>query len=178
MRPALPSPAGHGAAGFTLVEVSIALILLLAGLLMESARLFAETSGEALDTPVPLALARIRGDLVNASAVTPEYTPDGALDRVRIQAASGEVDYQKLGDSLYRLVLPTTGPAPDPETLWHGVTDWSCTPGGKSSPLWFSVTYQRRTTPHTPLAVLPLYRGALAETRVEKFYVLPRGNGW
>ncbi len=182
--PALPSPAGRGSAGFTLIEVSIALILLLAGLLiaadllMETARLFAETSGEALDTPVPLALARIRGDMEGASSVTPVLTEDGTLDKVQIRTASGEIDYEKLGDSLYRLVLPAAGPAPDPETLWRGVSAWSCTQGGTSSPLWFSVTYQRRTTPHTPLAVLPVYRGALAETRIEKFYVLPRGNGW
>jgi prepilin-type N-terminal cleavage/methylation domain-containing protein len=184
LRPALPSPADRGAAGFTLIEVSIALILLLAGLLiaadllMETARLFAETSGEALDTPVPLALARIRGDMEGASSVTPQYNEDGTLDKVSLQAAGGEVDYQKLGDSLYRLVLPASGAAAEPETLWRGVTAWTCTQGGKSSPLWFSVTYQRRTTPHTPLAVLPFYRGALAETRIEKFYVLPRGNGW
>jgi prepilin-type N-terminal cleavage/methylation domain-containing protein len=179
-----PPSAFRRDAGFTLIEMTVALVLLLAGLLiaadllMETARLFAETSGEALDTPVPLALARIRADMVSASSVTTDLTPEGKLDRVRIQTAGEEIDYQRLGDSLYRLVLPDSGLAADPEALWHGVTDWSCTEGGTSNPVWFSVTYTRRTTPHTPLPVLPVYRGALAETRIEKFYVLPRGNGW
>jgi hypothetical protein len=26
--------------------------------------------------------------------------------------------------------------------------------------------------------VLPYYRGALSEPRIETFYMLPRGNGW
>ena len=183
MRP-LPSPAAHRAAGFTLIEVSIALILLLAGLmiaadlLMETARLFAETSGEAIDTPVPLALARIRGDMEGASAVIPVLTEEGKLDKVRIRMVGQEIDYEKLDDSLYRLVLPDSGISSEPEALWHGVTDWTCTQGGTASPVWFSVTYQRRSTPHSPLPVLPLYRGKLEEPRIEKFYVLPRGNGW
>ncbi|HEX4498254.1 MAG TPA: prepilin-type N-terminal cleavage/methylation domain-containing protein [Thermoanaerobaculia bacterium] len=174
---------GRGA-GFTLIEVSVALVLLLAGLLiaadllMETARLFTETSGEALDTPVPLAIARIRDDIVGSTSVIPQYAEDGKLDRIRIGVPGAEIDYEKVGDSLYRLVVPSSGPAKDPATLWRGVTDWSCTQGGTSTPVWFSVTYQRRTTPHTPLAVMPLYRGALAETRIEKFYVLPRGGGW
>src|SRR4029077_16815701 len=41
--PALPSPAARGTAGFTLVDVSIALILLLAGLLI-AADLLMETA--------------------------------------------------------------------------------------------------------------------------------------
>jgi prepilin-type N-terminal cleavage/methylation domain-containing protein len=182
--PGFPRSPGRRDAGFTLIEVAVALVLLLAGLLiavdllMETARLFAETSGEALDTPVPLAIARIRDDIVGSSSVTPEYTEDGKLDRIRIGAPGAEIDYEKVGDSLYRLVVPASGPAKDPETLWRAVTDWSCTAGGRSTPVWFSVTYQRRTTPHTPLAVLPAYRGALRETRVEKLYMLPRGAGW
>jgi prepilin-type N-terminal cleavage/methylation domain-containing protein len=179
-----PPPACRRDAGFSLIEMLVALVLLIAGLLiaadllMETARLFAETSGEALDTPVPLAIARIRGDMEGSTAVVPELDREEKLVRIRIRTAGAEIDYEKLGDVLYRVVQPDSGDAADPETLWHGVTDWTCTQGGTASPLWFSVTYTRRTTPHTPLAVLPVYRGALAETRIEKFYVLPRGNGW
>ncbi len=172
-------------AGFTLVEMTIVLVLMLVGLLiaadllMETSRLFAETSGEALDTPVPLVIARIRADVEGGSAVTPELNLDGTrLDKVHIRALGEEIVYQKLGDSLYRVVLPDSGAPRDPEVLWNGVTDWTCTTGGKSAPVWFSVSYQRRTTPHSPLPVLPAYRGALQEPRVEKLYLLPRGNGW
>ena len=186
LRPPLPSPPGRHPAGFTLIEMAVALVLLLSGLLiaadllMETARLFVETSGEVLDTPVPLVLARIRGDLQDAASVTPEKDQAGNLDRVKILIVGREVEYQRVGDSLYRTLVADGGGAPtgEPEILWRGITDWSCTSGGRSSPVWFSVTYQRRTTPRTPLAVLPAYRGALQETRTEKFYVLPRGQGW
>jgi prepilin-type N-terminal cleavage/methylation domain-containing protein len=170
--------------GFTLIEMSIALVLLLAGLLiaadllMETSRLFAETSGEAVDTPVPLVLARIRADFQGATSISPEPAEDGSLDKVRIQAPGEEIVYQKLGDSLFRLVLPESGLPRDPETLWRGVTAWTCSAGGTSSPVWFSVTYKRRTTPRTPLPVLPAYRGPLYEQQTEKIYLLPRGSGW
>jgi prepilin-type N-terminal cleavage/methylation domain-containing protein len=171
--------------GFTLIEMTIVLVLMLVGLmiaadlLMETSRLFAETSGEAIETPVPLVIARIRADVQGSTAVTPELNLDGTrLDKVHIRTLGEEILYQKLGDSLYRTVVPDYGPPNDPEVLWHGVTDWTCTTGGKSSPVSFSVSYLRRTTPHTPLPVLPFYRGPLSEPRMEKFYLLPRGNGW
>lgn len=178
-----PLPGRH-MAGFTLIEMSIALILLLAGLLiaadllMETSRLFAETSGEAIDTPVPLVISRIRADFQGAVSVDPQLALDGSLDKVQIQELGEEIVYQKLGDSLFRLVIPSSGLPQDPEILWRGVTAWTCATGGKSSPVWFSVTYQRRTTPHTPLPVLPAYRGPLYEQRTEKIYLLPRGGGW
>jgi prepilin-type N-terminal cleavage/methylation domain-containing protein len=186
VRSSLPSPPGRQPAGFTLIETAVALVLLLAGLLiaadllMETARLFVETSGEALDTPVPLVLARIRGDFQDAASITPEKDDVGNLARVKILMVNREIEYQKVGDSLYRTLVADGGGAPtgEPEILWRGITAWSCTAGGKSSPVWFSVTYQRRTTAHTPLAVLPAFRGALQEKRIEKFYVLPRGQGW
>jgi prepilin-type N-terminal cleavage/methylation domain-containing protein len=172
-------------AGFTLIEMTIVLVLMLVGLLiaadllMETSRLFAETSGEAIETPIPLVIARIRADVQGSTAVTPELNLDGTrLDKVHIRALGEEILYQKLGDSLYRTVVPDYGPPEDPEVLWHGVTDWTCTAGDKSSPVWFSVSYLRRATPHTPLPVLPFYRGPLSEPWTEKFYLLPRGNGW
>jgi prepilin-type N-terminal cleavage/methylation domain-containing protein len=172
-------------AGFTLVEMTIVLVLMLVGLLiaadllMETSRLFAETSGEAVDTPIPLVIARIRADIQGSTAVEPELNLDGTrLDKVHIRALGQEILYQKIGDSLYRTVVPDSGPPKDPEVLWHKVTDWTCTTGGKSAPVRVSVSYQRRTIPHTPLPVLPYYRGALSEPRIETFYMLPRGNGW
>jgi len=172
-------------AGFTLIEMTIVLVLMLVGLLiaaellMETSRLFAETSGEAIETPIPLVIARIRADIQGSTAVSPELNLDGTrLDKVHIRTLGEEILYQKLGDSLYRLVIPNYGPSRDPELLWRGVTDWTCTPGDKSEPVTFSVSYLRRTTPSMPLPVLPFYRGPLSEARIEKFYLLPRGGGW
>jgi prepilin-type N-terminal cleavage/methylation domain-containing protein len=172
-------------AGFTIVEMMIALVLLLVGLLiaadllMESSRLYVETAGEALDNPAPLAVARMRADVQAATSVTPQLSPlDGKLDSVHVQGGGQEIVYQKTGDSIYRTVYVPGGPPQDPVVLWRRVKDWSCEAGSTGSPALLSVTYTRRTTPHTPLPVLPAYRGPLQEEVKEVLYILPRGNGW
>lgn len=173
-------------AGFTIVEMMIALVLLLVGLMIaadlldESSRLFVETAGEALDNPAPLAVARMRADIQNATSVTPQFSPlDGTLDSIYVLGGGQKIVYQKTGDTIYRTVYPSPGgPPQDPGTLWRGVTFWNCDPGGMDSPAILTITYTRRTTPHTPLPVLPAYRGPLQEEVKEVLYVLPRGNGW
>lgn len=181
----LPSPSRRRQAGFTILEMLIALALLLVGLLiaadllMESSRTFVETAGEALDTPAPLTDARIRADVQGATSVTPQLSPlDGKLDSVHVQGGGQEIVYQKTGDSIYRTVYVPGGPPQDPVILWRGVKDWTCEAGSTGSPALLSVTYTRRSTPHTPLPVLPVYRGPLAEEVTEVLYILPRGNGW
>ena len=69
-------------------------------------------------------------------------------------------------------------PPQDPTPLWRGVRSWSCEAGSTDAPAILSVTYKRRSTPHTPLPVMPAYRGPLQEEVQEILYVLPRGNGW
>lgn len=172
-------------AGFTIIEMMIALVLLLVGLmiaadlLMESSRMFVETSGEALDTPAPLADARIRADIQGATSVTPQLSPiDGKLDSIHVRGGGEEIVYQKTGDAIYRVVYPASGPPQDPVILWRGVTAWSCEAGSQDAPALLSVTYARRSTPHTPLPVMPVYRGPLSEEVTEVLYILPRGNGW
>jgi prepilin-type N-terminal cleavage/methylation domain-containing protein len=181
----LPSSPGRRQAGFTIIEMTIALVLLLVGLLiaadlmMESSRLFVETSGEALDNPAPLAAARIRADIQGSTSVTPQYSliDTNKLDSVHIRGGGQEIVYQKTGDAIYR-VVSVAGLPEDPVILWRGVKDWSCDPGSTGAPAFLKVTYLRRSTPHTPLPVLPAYRGPLTEEVTEALYVLPRGNGW
>jgi prepilin-type N-terminal cleavage/methylation domain-containing protein len=172
-------------AGFTIIEMMIVLVLLLVGmliaadLLMESSRLFAETSGEVTDTPVPLAAARIRADIQGSTSVIPELSPlTGRLDKVHIRGGGTEIVYQKIDDSIYRSIDSPGGPPQAPAPLWRGVTQWSCEEGGLDDPAFLSITYTRRTTPHTPLPVMPAYRGPLEEEITESLYILPRGNGW
>jgi len=181
-----PSPFRRRQAGFTIVEMMVALVLLLVGLLIaadlldESSRLFVETSAEALDNPAPLAAARIRADIQGSTSVTPQFSPlDGTLDSVYVRGGGEEIVYQKVDDVIYRVVYPFPGSPPqDPVALWRGVSFWSCEPGGTDAPAILSVTYSRRSTPHTPLPVMPVYRGPLEENAKETLYVLPRGNGW
>jgi prepilin-type N-terminal cleavage/methylation domain-containing protein len=182
----LDSPSRRRQAGFTIIEMTIALVLLLVGLLiaadllMESSRLFVETAAQALDTPAPLAAARIRADIQGSTSVTPQYSllDTNQLDSVHVRGGGAEIVYQKTGDAIYRVVYPSGGPPQDPVILWRGVTSWKCDPGSTGSPAFLSVTYTRRSTPHTPLPVLPADRGGLREEATEALYVLPRGNGW
>jgi prepilin-type N-terminal cleavage/methylation domain-containing protein len=169
-------------AGFTLVELALSMVLLLlalalaAQILLETSQLFAETSGEALDTPVPLVIARIRGDVQAALGVVPIPGEDGALDTLVLQGVNAQILYQKQGDALYRTVVPQNGlPPGKPELLWRGVTAWGCQLLGSLVSL--EVTYRRRALPHSPLPALPASRGPVTVELTQKMYVLPRGAG-
>jgi hypothetical protein len=174
MRP--PRSPHTGPAGFTLVETAVALVLLLlalalaADLLQETAQIFAYTAGEALDTPVPLAIARIRNDVLGSMGVVPISGRDG-LDGLVIQGPDRPILYERRGDGLYRRVVPG-----EPALLWSGVTDWRCQvlPSGLVD---LEVTYRRRAVPHSPLPGLPAERGAAMEEATQKMFLLPRGGG-
>ena len=176
-------PSGSRQAGFTLVELLIAMVLLVlalaiaAQLLLEASKLFAETSGEALDTPVPLAIARIRNDIQSAVSVAPLRDEEGELIQVAIQGYAGQIFYSLDGDTLYRTFVPRDELPQDPAPLWHGVTGWSCDriPGTKLIDL--EVVYTRRSTARTPLPTLPVNRGPLTETLTQRMFLLPRGAG-
>jgi len=176
----------RGQGGFTLIEISIALLLLMLGLalaaqlLMETSKLFAETSGEAIDTPVPLVLSRIRGDVQGSAAAAPVLQVNGSLAAITmVGGPEGEVVYARQGTDLFRSIVPSNGDPPRPPALlWRGVTAWSCQiVPGTTSLVDLQVTYLRRTVPHTPLAVLPAYRGPLTEELTQRMYLLPRAGG-
>jgi prepilin-type N-terminal cleavage/methylation domain-containing protein len=170
-------------AGFTLIELSIALVLLIVGLLiagdllMETAQLFAETSGESLDTPVPLVVARIRGDVQGGIGVAMVRRLDGSLGQVVVQGLSQQIVYEKQGDTLVRTVTVPGSPPRDPETLWRRVVIWNCQTLPGTSLVQLSVTYQRRAVPHSPLPGLPVDRGPKMEMLIQSMFLLPRGAG-
>lgn len=173
----------RGEAGFTVFEMAISLALLLLGLLLaaqvleETVQLFAETSGEVLDTPVPLVIARIRADVQGSTGAVPFFGEDGLLSSVVIQRQGYEIVYRKLGEDLYRTVIPGDGSPPGkPQILWRGVTGWGCQVLG-SNLVDLAVTYRRRTTPHSPLPALPGQRGPLKQELTQRMYLLPRGGG-
>ncbi|HEV2851304.1 MAG TPA: prepilin-type N-terminal cleavage/methylation domain-containing protein [Thermoanaerobaculia bacterium] len=173
----------RGKAGFTLVEMTLSLALLLVALLLaaqvleETSHLFAETSGEALDAPVPLVIARIRGDVLGSMGVVPIPDKDGALVAISIQGFGHQILYRKLGDALFRTVVPQNGDPPgNPVLLWRGVTDWGCRIQGPRL-VELEVTYRRRTAPRSPLSRLPAFRRPVTEELTQRMYLLPRGAG-
>jgi prepilin-type N-terminal cleavage/methylation domain-containing protein len=180
MRGGLPPRSGR--AGFTLIELSISLAILLIALalasqlLMETAQLFAESSGESLNAPVPLLIARIRGDVQGSTGVVPIYDA-GVLVRVDVQGRDGRIYYEKMGVALYRTFEPWDGSPPRTALLWPGVTGWSCDRLEPKGLILLEVTYRRRSTPHTPLPTLPALRGPLTETLTQRMFLLPRGAG-
>jgi prepilin-type N-terminal cleavage/methylation domain-containing protein len=173
----------RGEAGFTLVEMTISLSLLLVALLLaaqvleETSQLFAETSGEALDAPVSLVIARIRADVLGSLGVVPIPDEDGNLVGVSIQGFGHQILYRKLGDALFRTVVPQNGDPPGkPVLLWRGVKAWSCQIQGPRL-VELEVTYQRRTVSRSPLPALPAFRGPVQEDLTQRMYLLPRGAG-
>lgn len=170
-------------AGFTLVEICVSMALLLVALLlaaqilMETSQLFAETSGEALDAPVPLVIARIRADILGSTGAAPIPNEDGTLGAVAVQGLGWRIVYQKEGDDLFRTVVPLNGDPPQkPVLLWRGVTRWGCRVHGGNL-VELDVTYRRRTVPPSPLPTLPGLRGPVIEELTQKMYLLPRGAG-
>jgi len=183
-RPPSRPPAPGREAGFTLIELVLAMAVFLVALalatqiLMETAQLFAETSGEVLDTPVPLVLARIRADVQGAVSVIPIKDAAGELDVLAMQGFGRQILYQKQDDALYRTVVPTGGPPKKPTLLWRNVTAWKCKMLGPNLNLVnLEVTYRRRSVPRTPLPRLPAFRGPLTEELTQKMYLLPRSGG-
>lgn len=178
---------GSGQAGFTLVEMLITLVLLLVGLmiaselLMEAAQLLATTSGEAADTPVPLAIARLRADVQGADSALPVFSEEGDLVALVFAGrdASGrerQVVYSKSEDILLRRVVRTDGSLPgSPEIVWKQVLGWRSEINGGLVDL--RIDYMRRAVPRSPLPGLPVDRGPRAELRTERMFFLTRGSG-
>lgn len=173
----------RGEAGFTLVEICISITILLVALmlaaqiLMEISQLFAETSGEALDAPLPLVIARIRADIVGSTGVFPTPGEDGTLGSVAVQGLSRRIVYQREGDDLFRTVVPLNGDPPEkPVLLWRGITGWGCRIHGANL-VELEVTYRRRTVPRSPLPTLPGLRGPVTEELTQRMFLLPRGGG-
>lgn len=163
--------------GFALLELLIALVLvslalaLTAQLLMESSQMLTAAAAEQTDAPMPLVLARIRGD-VRAS---------GGFEIVEGRLylfghPAGTVVYDRAGRDLRRTVLDHHGTVLGSSPALRGVTQWSC---GEVTPrlLLVTVGHRRSRLRAGVLPQMPSQRGPVAEERTESILVAPRGFG-
>lgn len=166
------------AAGFSLVEVLVSLVLFMvavafvAQLLAETSQQLADAAAEQVEAPMPLVRARLRADVQAAQGAVCVPRPDGTAEEIRlIQHPAGTVIYRVDDGVLSRQVQGTPGASP----VLRNVESWSCAEGGGL--LFLQLTYQRRAVRRTPLAVAPEARGPLTETQEETLLVSPRGGG-
>jgi prepilin-type N-terminal cleavage/methylation domain-containing protein len=168
-------------AGFTLVELMVSLVLLLLGLalaaqiLMESAQLFAEAAGEQTDAPIPLAIARLRGDVLASSSFQVATGEEGLLLVLEGHPA-GTVFYERVGEELRRGVLDAAGDPGETTAVLRGVSQWVCLPASPRLVV-LGVRYRRHAVPRSPLPRLPAFRGPATEERQEWLALAPRGGG-
>lgn len=170
--------ANRGEAGFTLVELMIALLLTLLALglaaqvLLESAQMLTDTAAEQADAPVPLALGRIRGDVRSSRSYS--VLPGSRL--MLFGHPAGTLVYERSGGELTRTVLDPHGSPLGSATVMRRVTDWSCL-AVTSRLVSITFRYERHAPRRSPLPTAPGQRGAKSEERVESILLAPRGGG-
>jgi prepilin-type N-terminal cleavage/methylation domain-containing protein len=172
----MKTPHSRSTAGFSLVEVMVALALFAlaaafaAQLLLETAQQLTDAAAEQAESPMPLVRARLRADIQSSQTAVCVRHPDGTLEEVRLSGhPAGEVTYRVDERVLWRQVET------DADPILREVESWSCADGGGL--LWMQLAYSRRAVRRTPLIVEPGARGPLNEPRVESLLVAPRGAG-
>ncbi|MFL6196317.1 MAG: prepilin-type N-terminal cleavage/methylation domain-containing protein [Thermoanaerobaculia bacterium] len=168
-------------AGFTLIEVLISLVLLMVGLLiaaellMETAQLFATTSRETTERPIPLAIARLRADVQGADSASPLFTEEGDLSGVLLTGPTQAVVYYKEDTKLMRRVDRGSFEVETPEVIWENVIGWQAEVNG--GVLDLRIDYMLRGAPPSPLPGMPVDRVPGYEMRTERMFFLTRGSG-
>ena len=178
-----PGRSATGAAGFSLVELVIALAVLSLGLalaaqlLAESARMLAQVSAEPHGLPAPVALERVRAEVRAATgfAVLPRGPgEDPALLLTGLPA--GDVLYSRMGRSLARQVVEPGGDLDDPAPLMSGVVAWQPYSLGPRL-LRIDLSYRAPARRRSPLALLPGASGPATVVKQETLMLAPRGAG-
>jgi prepilin-type N-terminal cleavage/methylation domain-containing protein len=173
----------RAARGFTLIEVLVSLVLLMlafalaAQLLMETSQMLADAAGEQIESSVPLAVARLRGDVLGSASFTVLNDPDGGPPRLLLEGhPAGAVLYEQDGSEIHRLLLDDAGKADEESVLLRGVLGWQCVAVAPRL-LLVDIRYQRRGQRPSPLPGLPAFRAPGTEEKTERLLVVPRGAG-
>jgi prepilin-type N-terminal cleavage/methylation domain-containing protein len=167
--------------GFALLELLIALVLvslalgLTAQLLMESSQMLAAAAAEQTDAPMPLVLARLRGDVRASGGFEILAAEDGSARLFLLGHPAGTVLYEHVGRDLRRTVLKD-GVVLGSSTALRGLTGWSCGAVGPRL-LLVTISHRRSLLRAGVLPQLPSRRGPVSEERTESILVAPRGAG-
>ena len=166
------------AAGFSLIELLVASVVLLvalaiaAQLLMESAEQLVDATGEQADPTVPVLLDRLRGDVLASSG----YTACEEDRLLLVGHPAGQVLYQRVGGELHRAVLDASGTFLGDGIPWRGVSAWSCQPLAPHL-VRLELQYRVHKDRRTLNPALPGERGPATEVRTESLFLAPRGGG-
>jgi prepilin-type N-terminal cleavage/methylation domain-containing protein len=172
-------------AGFTLLEVLAALVLVALGLalaaqlLMETSQMLVDAAAEQSESALPLARARLRADIngcLNAVAVRNE---DAQLTELWLVGhPTGTVRYRKAGRDLLRDVSEAG------DGVWKGQTialrnvrSWNALPALPGM-VHLEIHVLRREIRRSPLPAVPGIGAPGQEEIVETLIMAPRGGGF
>ena len=178
---------GRGAAaGFTLVEVLISLLLLIlalslaAQLLAETQQMLVDAARQALDPAAALVATRLRVDVLGATgAVAAQNLDQSCAFLELIGNPEGPIVYQRSAGALVRTVLAADGTPQGSLVLLRGATAFSCSTSslGAAEVVLLDYRYRRSRTRRSPLPLLPAMWGAAQEEARESLVLTPRGSG-
>lgn len=191
-RPAARHGARAGAAGtrreagFTLVELVVAMLLLglavalSAQLLGEAQQMLVDAGHEALDPAAALIATRLRADVLGATVAVAAQQPDHSCAYLELVGQPpGPILYQLTGGGLVRSVLDAGGMPSGAAVLLPSATAFSCVTSSLGGPtvVLLDYRYRRTRTRRSPLMLVPSLWGPRQEEVRESLILVPRGGG-
>jgi prepilin-type N-terminal cleavage/methylation domain-containing protein len=173
-------------AGFTLVEVLVALLLLSLALaiavqlLMETQQMLVDAARESLDPAAAVIATRLRADVLGATVAIAAHRPDLSCNYLELAGhPPGPIFYQLAGGSLVRSVTAANGTPLGSTVLLRGATSFSCftSSAGGVEVVLLEYHYRRSRTRRSPLPSLPGQWGPRWEVVGESLVLTPRGGG-
>jgi prepilin-type N-terminal cleavage/methylation domain-containing protein len=173
-------------AGFTLVEMLVALVLLVlalalaAQLLGETQQMMVDSARQALDPAAALVAGRLRTDVFGATAATAVPNPDGSCAVLELAGnPEGAIFYTLSGSMLVRTVLSADGTPLGALALLRSATAFRCATASTATAevVLLSYQYRRSRTRRSPLMLMPAAWGPPQEEVAESLVLTPRGAG-